>query len=226
MKAILMLLPFCFSLSAFAQDGPLRDTASLDAEQLRAAYSRNKEYPENMEKLVLYTLSFFPELKDHKVVFKTRSKGAPLSSRPQWGTLWRSASKRKYMVFIRAGKDSSMFSSLFSRSSIPAQIGILGHELCHVVEFSNKSSIGLVGLGVAHISKPYMDRFEFRTDSAVIARGMGLYLREWAMLFDKMFAGSSDPFKNKNTPTGERYMSARTIDMYMRRSRQVGGGRQ
>jgi hypothetical protein len=170
-----------------------------------------------MEKLVLYTLSFFPELKENRIIFKVRSKGAPLSSRPQWGTMWRSGGKRTYMVFIRAGKDSSMFGSLFSRASVPAKIGIMGHELSHVVAFKKKTTMGLLGLGVAHVSTPYMDRFEFGTDSAVIARGMGLYLKEWASMFDKMFAGSSDPFKNGNTPTGERYMSGKTIDLYMSR---------
>ncbi len=203
----------------------LRDTSMISSELLAALktqYGKNKIYPAEMEKLVLYTLSFLPELVEHKITFKVRPKGAPLSSRPDWGTLWRSARKRRYMVFIHQGQDSSLFGSLFSRASIPAKIGILGHELCHVSNFTRKTSFGLMGIGVAHISKPYMDRFEFNTDSLVIEKGMGRYLREWSGMFDAMFSGSGDPFKNKNTPTGERYMSAATIQRYMEKSAYPG----
>lgn len=203
----------------------LQDTALISPEllaTLKTQFGKNKIYPANMEKLVLYTLSFLPELAEHKITFKVRPKGAPLSSRPAWGTLWRSARKRRYMVFIHQGQDTSFFGSLFSRASIPAKIGILGHELCHVSNFSRKTSMGLLGIGVAHISKPYMDRFEFNTDSLVIEKGMGRYLREWTGMFDAMFSGSGDPFKNKNTPTGERYMSAATIERYMQKSAYPG----
>jgi hypothetical protein len=125
----------------------LRDTSMISSELLAALktqYGKNKIYPADMEKLVLYTLSFLPELTEHKITFKVRPKGAPLSSRPAWGTLWRSARKRRYMVFIHQGQDSSFFGSLFSKASIPAKIGILGHELCHVSNFSRKTSLGLI----------------------------------------------------------------------------------
>lgn len=203
----------------------LRDTSMISPgllDTLKTQFGKNKVYPANMEKLVLYTLSFLPELAEHKIIFKVRPKGAPLSSRPAWGTLFRSARKRKYMVFIHQGQDTSFFGSLFSRASIPAKIGILGHELCHVSNFSRKTSMGLLGIGVAHISKPYMDRFEFNTDSLVIEKGMGRYLREWAGMFDAMFSGTGDPFKNKHTPTGERYMSAGTIERYMQKTGYAG----
>jgi hypothetical protein len=182
-------------------------------------YGRNKKIPAGFEKIALFTLSFFPELKGHRIEFKFRDHGAPLSSRPAWGTIFRSAGKRTYMVYLHNGQDSSDFGSIFRKATIPAQIGILGHELSHIVNFSKKTSMGLMGIGIAHVSKPYMDRFEFYTDSLCIAHGLGYYQLEWAGMFDKMFANSGlpDPFKNKNTPTGERYMSAATIQDYMKK---------
>jgi hypothetical protein len=224
--SVVLSTGFC-QIAVVPADGKnvLRDTSIISSEllaTLKTQYGKNKIYPAEMEKLVLYTLSFLPELAEHKITFKVRPKGAPLSSRPDWGTLWRSARKRRYMVFIHQGQDSSLFGSLFSRTSVPAKIGILGHELCHVSNFSRKTSMGLLGIGVAHISKPYMDRFEFNTDSLVIEKGMGRYLREWSGMFDAMFSGTGDPFKNKNTPTGERYMSAATIQRYMEKSAYPG----
>lgn len=186
---------------------------------LNEEYGINKKLPPGYEKVALRALSFFPELKNNRIHFKVRDKGAPASSRPAWGSLFRSAGKRTYMVFINSGKDSSRFGSIFFNASDSAQVGVIGHELSHVVNFSKETSLGLMGMGVAHVSKPYMDRFEFYTDSLSIAHGLGYYQMEWAAIFDKMFSGSgmSDPFKNKNTPTGERYMSVATIKDYMRK---------
>ncbi len=217
----LLVVEHC-PLSGQTKDHVLRDTSMITSEQfrhLKEEFGKSKKLPPGYEKITLYALSFFPELKKNRIHFKLRDKGAPLSSRPAWGSIFRSAGKRTYMVFLHNGKDSSDFGSIFSRATIPAQIGIIGHELSHVVNFSQKTSMGLIGIGIAHMSKPYMDRFEFNTDSLCIAHGLGYYQMEWAAMFDKMFAnsGTADPFKNKNTPTGERYMSAATIQVYMRK---------
>jgi hypothetical protein len=225
-KRIIFFLIFCFTLiqgllSQYRTD-VLRDTSLIGndvLQTLKQEYGQRKEYPVGYEKIILYSLSYFPELKNIRVHFKVRKTGAPLSSSPSWGGIFRSAKKRTYMVFIRDGGDSSMFSSIFARASMPGKIGIIGHELCHVSYFSGKSGLGLMGIGISHISKPYMDRFEFRTDSNCIAHGLGYYLKEWAGMFDKMFMDSDmkDPFKNSNTPTGERYMSAATIEKYIQK---------
>lgn len=198
------------------------DTTFLSQEQyhiLKEEFGQHKKLPAGYEKVALHALSFFPELKNNRIHFKVRANGAPASSRPAWGSLFRSAGKRTYMVFINGGKDSSRFGSIFRNASDAAQAGVLGHELCHVVNFSKETSFGLMGMGVAHVSKNYMDRFEFYTDSLAIAHGLGNYQKSWAAIFDKLFAnsGMENPFKSKSTPTGERYMSVATIDVYMKK---------
>jgi hypothetical protein len=199
----------------------LRDTVDISPDQFRSMkekYGKYKVLPPGYEKIALYSLSFFPELENNRIHFKLRSKGAPLSTRPTWGGIFRSAGKRTYKVFINSGGDDR-FGSIFRDASIPAQIGIIGHELSHIVNFAQKSSFGLMGIGISHLSKGYMDRFEFNTDSLAIAHGLGAYQKEWAAIFDKLFAnsGMEDPFKSKSTPTGERYMSAATIESYMKK---------
>jgi hypothetical protein len=199
----------------------LRDTVEINAEQFRSLkeqYGKHKILPPGYEKIALWSLSFFPELKNNRIHFKLRSTGAPLSTRPAWGGVFRSAGKRTYIVFINNGGEDR-FGSVFRNASIPAQIGIIGHELSHIVNFAQKSTFGLVGMGISHVSKGYMDRFEFYTDSLAIAHGLGSYQKEWAAIFDKMFAnsGMENPFKSNSTPTGERYMSAATIEEYMKK---------
>ncbi|HSF46442.1 MAG TPA: hypothetical protein VLA58_10550 [Chitinophagaceae bacterium] len=220
--AVLMVCMF-YGDQAYAQwkREMLRDTAEIADAQFRSLteeYGKNKKLPPGYEKIALFALSFFPELKNNKIQFILRSTGAPLSTRPRWGGVFRSAGKRTYLVFINSGGDDR-FGSVFRNASIPAQIGIIGHELSHIVNFARKSGFGLMGMGVSHISKSYMDRFEFYTDSLAIAHGLGSYQKEWAAIFDQMFAktGMENPFKSSSTPTGERYMSAATIELYMKK---------
>ena len=223
---IVMVLVMQFSKGVFAQTKKdvLQDTSLISFEQyqhLVQNFSQNKIIPAGYEKIILYALSFFPELKDYKIEFKVRPKGSPLSSRPSWGSIFSNARKRTYMVFIHAHDDSSVYSNIFRKAPLPGQIGIIGHELSHVVNFTKESSFGLIGIGASHISKSYMDRFEFYTDSLCIEHGLGYYLMYWTKMFEGFYGdGDSVPGSNKSkaTPTGERYMSARTIQRYIDKS--------
>ena len=109
----------------------------------------------------------------------------------------------------------------FVNAPVNGQVGILGHELCHIVYFSNRNSFGLIGLGVAHISTPFMDRFENKTDSMDIERGLGHQLISWVEYLHKGFramagADASLPFE-ENTKR-ERYMSVGSIRRVMKGS--------
>ena len=217
MLALLVFL--CTPIPSRAQQ-ILRDTSGISStrvDQWKQDFGQHLEAPAALEKIALYTLSFFPELKNKRISIRLREGGAPISTRPVWGSIFRHADKRRYLVFINAGKKNDLFSSVYFRAPVPAQIGILGHEFCHISLFNRKNSLGLLGIGISHISKPYMDRFEFFTDSATISHGLGYYLLEWATMFDAFIAkfAGEDPFRNNNTPTGERYMSAATVRKYI-----------
>jgi hypothetical protein len=190
----------------------VRPAVEREYDSLKGVYSKNKKFPKRYEKQIVYALSHYPELKDTKIQFKIRNSGAPLSSRPQWGSLLRSAKHRTNMVFIR-DTSQNKWSRFFEESGVNAQVGILCHEIAHVLYFNGKTSMGLIGLGVAHLSSGYMDRFEYETDSVTLERGLGYQLLEWNLFFYKMF-GVEDPYTAANPfmhNGKERYMSPATI---------------
>jgi hypothetical protein len=197
------------------------DTASIAADQLqelRNEFGKNKKYAQDYEKLVLPALSFFPELKDYRITFKVRNHGAPLSTRPSYGSMIRHARKRTYMVFISSDTSSQWKDIQLNRVPIMAQLGIIGHELSHIIEFKEKNTFGLIGLGVNHVSNDYMNKFEFQADSICIAHGLGDYLLVWATHARQAF-GAPDPqqadVKGEMSNYKERYMSPATIRRYM-----------
>ena len=72
------------------------------------------------------------------------------------------------------------------------QVGIIGHELTHILYFSQKNTFGLLNTGIAHVSTRYMDKFENKTDSVCIERGSGYQLIDWNIYLRNAF-GMEDP---------------------------------
>lgn len=185
---------------------------------LKSLYGHNKVYPAEFEEQILTALSFFPELKNHRIDFQLRKGYAPLSSRPTYGGLFRSAKKRKYKIFISTGRKDRWDSIILKNAPFEAGVGVLGHELSHVLNFSQMSGLSLTWLGISHVSTKYMNRFEYLTDSLCIEQGMGEYLLAMGIYVRKSF-GAADPeellVKGEKGNYKERYMSPSTIRLYM-----------
>ena len=185
---------------------------------LRARFANNKKIPAVFEPEILKALSFFPELINNRVHFVLRKGHAPLSAQPTFAGIFKSAAKRKYKVFISTGIKGDWEKFTLKNTPYNARVGVLGHELTHVKNFAKMSGISLVFLGINHLSKNYMNRFEYRTDSLCIAQGMGEYLLASA-IFARQIFNAPDP-EQLNVPGErgnykERYMSPATIRLYM-----------
>ena len=95
-----------------------------------------------------------------------------------------------------------------------AQIGVLGHELSHVYDFSHQSLWSLIGSAIGHLSSSYIDRFEYRTDSICIAHGLGYQLLAWSSFIRRtLHTENYDGSDNIDMPVmnRERYMNPATI---------------
>jgi hypothetical protein len=219
---LLFMMPiWVMFVNAQGQSGTLssnKGPVGKSISELKEIYGHNKKYPQEFEEQILTALSFFPELKDHRVDFQLRKGYAPLSSRPTYGGLFRSAKKRKYKIFISTGKKDRWDSILLKNAPFDAGVGVLGHELSHVLNFSRMSGLSLAGLGISHVSTKYMNRFEYLTDSLCIEQGMGEYLLAMGIYVRKAF-GAPDPeellVKGEKGNYKERYMSPSTIRLYM-----------
>ena len=217
-KIISTVFLFCNSTITFSQTRkPEKDiTQSMNTEytQLKEKNSINKKIPQQYEKQGLYALSYFPELSKTNIRFKIKkSKGGIIATRPTVGSIFMRSSKRTYIVVINDSTDGRRL-PLFSNSGVNGQVGILGHEFCHIVYFQNKTGFGLMGIAIGHVSRKYMDRFENKTDSMNIERGLGYQLIDWNLYLEKGFRallppGAPNPFEK--TGTRERYMSVEHI---------------
>ena len=180
---------------------------------LKKNYGENKEIPPGYEKQVLFALSYFPELVHTHIVFSIeKSNSGIISTRPFYSSLLKRSSRRSYLVVINDSAKGRTFPT-WLQCEVNGQVGILGHELSHIIYFSKQTGLGLLGLGVAHISTRFMDRFENKTDSVDIERGLGYQLIAWNEYLGKTF-------KHMHPDNlRERYMSIAHIRRVMAKSK-------
>ena len=223
-----MLAAFIFSISAgIAQlRSPVIDvTERMNYEYLfnKKIFGENKTMPAEYEKQILTALSYFPELRKTRITFiLQKGNSGVIETRPEWFSVFKNSKSRAYIVFI--GDSSSRYTPrfMFRNSPVNGQVGIIGHELTHILYFSKKNTFGLLNTGIAHVSRSYMDNFENKTDSVCIERGLGYQLIDWNIYLRKAFGmpdpeNGPDPFFTDTTK--ERYMSPARIRQVMKKSK-------
>lgn len=134
------------------------------------------------ENQILIALSYFPELKDTKIKFRLKNRETPLATRPALFSMFRSAKKRTYIITISRKSTNYLDAIVFRNLNYNAQIGVLGHELCHVSDYLNKGFGKMCNVAAIEIfSKKAVDKFEFDTDLNSINHGLGYQLLDWSI---------------------------------------------
>ena len=192
--------------------------SSLSIEQQRNLYGQNKTIPAVCEKEVLAALAHFPELKKTNVTFKLQHSHSTLKTKINFWSILNRRDRRKYTVVISTQSEPKLEPLLFKNLPEQARIGILGHELSHVSDFSKKSFFQCMGVGLGHLSQSYLDSLEYHTDRLCIHHGLGPQLKTWSSFIRetmKVENWRGSDFVDKPESKIERYMNPSTIDKEM-----------
>jgi hypothetical protein len=93
-----------------------------------------------------------------------------------------------------------------------AQIGVIGHELGHIIDYEKRTKSGIFARGIDYLSHKRKKAFEYKIDSITIEKGLGWQLYEWAqysMIDNKI---STEEYKKYKRET---YMQPEMIRKYM-----------
>ena len=181
--------------------------------QLRTRFGKHKKIPLEIEKPVLIALSYYPELENTPIIFRIRKRHTPLQTRSSWVGTFKRQEFRDYVVTISDRTEQMLTPILFKNVPFNLQIGVIGHELAHVADFSTYSPLKLIWHGIKNISPKYLDRFEFKTDSICIAHGLGYQLLAWSKNLRTQMHSTNwrGPDYVQRVQTVERYMNPATI---------------
>ena len=141
-------------------------------EYLLREFGSQKNLPAGFELQTLLALSHYPELRDIKINFIYEDVSIPLSSRPHWSSMLRSAKHRTYQVIIDNELAGPRGALLLKNQPFNAQVGIIGHELAHTVYYLSRSFFGIVGDALCQLTDCRI-RFERATDMRLIDFGLG-----------------------------------------------------
>lgn len=148
-------------------------------EEKKIVYQNNKIIPESILNEAKIALSYYPELENVEIEFKYKEdiKKSFMQAQPRISNLFHGKNSRSYYVFM-----SSRFlieEEEFSMADVPSDvlIGWLGHELGHIMDYREKSAMGLVIFGMRYItSAKYIKEAERAADTYAVNSGMGDYI--------------------------------------------------
>jgi len=140
--------------------------------QLLKEFGHNKVLPTGFELQTLLALSHFPELKNTHIRFVVADVNIPLSSRPHWASMHRSARNRTYLVVIDSQRDGDRKELLLRHQPFNAQTGIIGHELAHTVYYLDRSFFGILSDALCQLNDCRIE-FERATDRRTVDYGLG-----------------------------------------------------
>jgi hypothetical protein len=141
-------------------------------DELLEEFGENKTLPPGYELQALLALSHYPELKSVRIRFMVDDVDIPLSSRPHWTSMLRSARNRTYLVVIDNNREDGRNALLLENQPFNAQVGILGHELAHTVYYLDRSFFGILGDAICQLGDCRI-QFERATDRRLIDYGLG-----------------------------------------------------
>jgi hypothetical protein len=187
MKYLLSVIVLFSSFQlAFAQNYPastvrtfahLQDACSIDS--LETLYGNNKKIPEQLKLPVLLALSYYPELKDTRIIFKEASIKTTLNARPTLTSLLtRSPANRTYV--IRVNNDTKKSAHTIDKVPFNAVVGLISHEFAHIAEYVEKSFWGVCNRGLHYLTSSSKAKFEKEIDKRTVKQGLGWQLHDWA----------------------------------------------
>ena len=184
MRYFCILLFLTISTNFKAQSTQVRyidsNQVRLKIDSLKEAFPLVEDAPPAYELAIYSALEYYPELKDSKIRFKEKKIGTTLNARPTFASLfYKKRSKRVYVVRINNLFDKREVITL-NDVGFNAQVGVLGHEFNHFLDYSRRDFFQLVDRGIDYLTTRRKAKFEREIDRETIERGLGWQCYEWS----------------------------------------------
>jgi hypothetical protein len=166
MKNLKYIFLIFFSVSFFIK---------ANAQEICYADSNAVKYKSAIEESVKY----YSELAGYKICYKVKNIKTTASCVPVWYTLFRGRKHRTYRICIN-NNETKLRGAILTHATHTAQVGVLGHELGHVVDYSHRNLFGVARLGLGYIFITGRKKTEKRVDCIAIQHGLGTDLMEFS----------------------------------------------
>lgn len=154
-------------------------TVSTNPQQNSMQNYPHKVIPENIRAQAIKALSFYPELKEVPITFKFKDniKKSTMQAQPKFSGILRRRNNRGYYILI--SRTFKIEDKSFNTLDVPDNIlvGWFGHELGHVVDYNNRTALGMIIFGIRYLySQKYIQKVERAADVHAVEHGMANYI--------------------------------------------------
>ncbi len=154
---------------------------SFDLDSLLVEVGDNKGLPPGFETAALLAYSAYPQLKDVPIVMELTQSGAPMESTFDYRSLFGWSENRAYRILLNDAPDTEFNEILLRSLPFDAQVGILAHELGHVVYYHKLSILQIAKWGIKYlIDNEFRALHERTTDLMPVYHGLGSQIFQYA----------------------------------------------
>ena len=146
-------------------------------DSLKLNFGKSKILIKEFELQSLIALSYYPELKNVPITFRYFNIRTTAEVRPEYFSAIKNYN-RKYVIYI--SKNAHTEGVLLKDVPFNAQIGVLGHELAHILDYEGRTVSSIFGLALDYLIIKNHARYERSIDGITIKRGLGWQELEFA----------------------------------------------
>jgi hypothetical protein len=147
-------------------------------DSLYSIYGSQKKFVKEFELQALIALTYYPELKDVPIAFQFKDIKTTMEVRPEYTSALKNHNRR-YIIFIDNNTHHNE-GVLLREVTFNAQIGVIGHELAHIMDFEKRSIKSLLLLALDYKILRNHARYERSIDLYTVRRGLGWQTLEFA----------------------------------------------
>jgi hypothetical protein len=150
-------------------------------DSLKKIIGENKGLPPGFEVPAAIAYSAFPELKDVNIDMILTQEGAPMESTVGIGSLFGGRKNRRYQILLNDAHNSFFDPILLRSLPFDAQVGILAHELGHIVYYENLNIFEFGNWGLRYLlDDGFRATHERTTDLMPLYHGLGSQIYQYA----------------------------------------------
>ena len=159
---------------------------SYNLDSLRTIIGNTKGLPEGFEVAAAIAYSAFPELKDVKIDMILTDGGAPMESTVDIASLLGPRKGRRYRILLNDDPESYFKPILLRALPFDAQVGILAHELGHIVYYEDLNIFAFGKWGLRYLMEDnFRATHERTTDLMPVYHGLGSQIYQYAYFIRK-----------------------------------------
>lgn len=148
-------------------------------DDLQATCPPHVKLAADFELPALVALNYYPELENTRIRFQQKNIKTTMQSVPRADFLFRKKANRVYKISID-NEVRNKKGLLLKDVPFNAQIGVIGHELAHVVDYNSKTKMGIVFFGIGYLFHKNRRQAENRVDEITIEHGLGYQVKDFS----------------------------------------------